>query len=36
MILKNLYSSYGLEFTQTNDNCNFTEHITELRSFLKH
>jgi len=36
MILRNLYSSYGLEFTQTSDNCNFTEHVTELRNFLKH
>ena len=36
MILRNLYSSYGLEFSQTNDNCSFTERITELRNFLKH
>lgn len=36
MILRNLYSSYGLEFTQTNDNGNFTDHITELKNFLKH
>jgi len=36
MILRNLYSNYGLEFKPTNDNCSFTDHITELRSFLKH
>jgi hypothetical protein len=36
MILRNLYSSYGFEFKQTNDNCNFTDHITELRNSLKH
>jgi hypothetical protein len=36
MILRNLYSSYGLEFTQTNDNCSFTKHVTELRNFLNH
>jgi hypothetical protein len=36
MILRKLYSSYGLEFSQASDNCNFTEHVTELRSFLKH
>jgi len=36
MILRKLYSSYGLEFKQTNDNYNFSDHITELRSFLKH
>ena len=36
IILRNLYSSYGFEFTQTNDNCSFAERITELRNFVKH
>jgi hypothetical protein len=36
MILRNLYSSYGLEFEQTNENCSFRGHITELRNSLRH
>ena len=36
MILRKLYSSYGLEFTPSNSNCNFTDHIIELRNYLKH
>jgi len=36
MILRKLYSSYGFEFKQTNENCSFTDHITELRNSLRH
>jgi hypothetical protein len=36
MILRKLYSSYGLEFEQTNENYGFTDHITELRNFIRH
>lgn len=36
MILRKLYSIYGLEFSQTSDDCNFTENVTELKNFLRH
>jgi len=36
IILRKLYSSYGLEFKQTNENYSFTDHITELRNSLRH
>lgn len=31
MILRNLYSSFGFEFKQTNDGYSFADHVTELR-----
>jgi hypothetical protein len=36
MILRNLYSRYGLEFTPSNPNRSFTDHIIELRNSIKH
>jgi len=34
MILKSLYSSFGLEFEPTLDNCNFTDQVAKLRNSL--
>ncbi len=36
MILRNLYSSYGIDFPQSSNDFNFTDRIAELRNFLKH
>ena len=36
MILRNLYSRFGLEFKQTSDHDSFADHVAELRNSLRH
>jgi hypothetical protein len=35
IILRDLYSSYGLKFKQTNNSLRFKDHIITLKRFLK-
>jgi len=36
IILRDLYSSYGLKFKQTNNSLRFKDHVIALKKFLKH